>query len=80
MDSVATTTSLLLSRAPLTSPVTTISANQPTTSHLNLKSTLEIWAVLDVGVGVLAEAGEAVVVVVVVEAAEQHVGEDGLKR
>lgn len=39
-----------------------------------------IWAVLDVGVGVLAEAGEAVVVVVVVEAAEQHVGEDGLKR
>ena len=65
-------------------PVTTTFANQPTTSHLSWRSTLETWAAPVVDAGELAEAEEAVAAAVAVAAAgwaaERHAGEDGLKR
>lgn len=68
--------SVLISRPTPTSPVTTTSANQPTTSHLSWRSTLETWAAPAAGVGELAEAGAGAVG----EAPGRHAGEDGPKR
>lgn len=60
------------------SPLTTTSANQPTTSHPSWRSTSETSAALAAGVGELAEAEEAVAVAG--EAQGRHAGEDGPKR
>lgn len=49
-------------------PVTTTFANQPTTSHLSWRSTLETWAAPVAGAGELAEAEEAVAVAAVAAA------------
>lgn len=64
------------SRAPLMSPVNTISANQPTTSRPSWRSTLETWAAPVAGVGAPVEGGEAAAG----EAAGRHAGEDAPKR